>query len=114
MARKCLAGTASGVWSSFVVGSSNPRVCSQRMKSIYPPVETELIFRFLFVATDKAVKVYNTLNGHCVRSIGGVAGEKHKLVDFVLDPGNEFRILVVFTNARVRVYDWTDGLLITV
>jgi len=97
-----------------VVGSSNPRVCSQRMKSIYPPVETELIFRFLFVATDKAVKVYNTLNGHCVRSIGGVAGEKHKLVDFVLDPGNEFRILVVFTNARVRVYDWTDGLLITV
>jgi hypothetical protein len=69
--------------------------------------------RFLLVATEKVIKVYNVQNGHCVRSLGS-AEEKFKIVDFVLDPVNEFRVLVVYGDARLRVYDWTDGLLITV
>lgn len=64
-------------------------------------------------ATEKVIKVYSVQNGHCVRSLGS-AGEKYRIVDFVLDPVNEFRVIVVYGNARIRVYDWTDGLIISV
>lgn len=99
----------------LAAGNSSPRPCFQKTRStFFFPRGKGADFRFLFAATDKAVKVYNVLNGHCVRSLGTATGEKHKIVDFVLDPLNEFRILAVYTNARLRVYDWTDGLLITV
>ena len=69
--------------------------------------------RFLLVATEKVIKVYSVQNGHCVRSLGS-AGEKYRIVDFVLDPVNEFRVIVGYGNERIRVYDWTDGLIISV
>ena len=97
-------------------GKFKPKSCFSKDEKYVSPKKKRAVLltvRFLFVATERAVKVYNVLNAQCVRSIGAV-GEKHKLVDFVLDPLNEFRILAVYTNARLRVYDWTDGLLITV
>ena len=69
--------------------------------------------RFLLVATEKVIKVYSVQNGHCVRSLGS-AGEKYRIVGFVLDPVNEFRVIVGYGNERIRVYDWTDGLIISV
>ena len=37
-----------------------------------------------------------------------------RIVDFTLDPLNEFRILILYDTKVLRAYDWTDGLLITV
>jgi hypothetical protein len=39
---------------------------------------------------------------------------KEWILDYIIDPRNEFRVLILYNDASLRVYDWTDGLLITV
>ena len=70
-------------------------------------------FRYLFVATEKVLKVLSTKSGQCVRSIGSIQG-KGRIVDFAIDPFNDFRLLIAYDSSIIRAYDWTDGLFITV
>jgi hypothetical protein len=39
---------------------------------------------------------------------------KLQISDYIIDPRNEFRVLILNSDASLDVYDWTDGLLITV
>lgn len=69
--------------------------------------------RYLFLATDKILKVVGVRTGQIVRYLG-VGYGKGRIVDFVLDPANEFRLLVVYNSRMLSIFDWTDGLLIMV
>jgi len=69
--------------------------------------------RYLFVATDKILKVVGVRSGQTVRHFGASHG-KGKIVDFVLDPRNEFRLLIAYDTRVLSIFDWTDGLLIMV
>jgi len=69
--------------------------------------------RYIFVATDKIVKVVAVRSGQTVRYLG-VGHGNGKIVDFVLDPENEFRLLVVYNSRMLSIFDWTDGLQIMV
>jgi hypothetical protein len=59
------------------------------------------------------IKVMAVSSGQCIRSFG-FAGPKWKVMDFIVDPLNEFRIIVAYGDSSIKIFDWTDGLLITV
>ena len=69
--------------------------------------------RCLLVAIDNALKVVNVQTGQIIRSIRS-RSQLTSIADFAIDPSNEFRVLVAYSSPRIEVYDWTDGLLITV
>ena len=69
--------------------------------------------RYLFLATDNILKVVGVRTGQIVRYLG-VGYGKGRIVDFVLDPANEFRLLVVYNSRMLSIFDWTDGLQIMV
>lgn len=52
-------------------------------------------------------------SGQTIRYLGLVPG-KGKIVDFALDPQNEFRLIVAYDTQILNIFDWTDGLLIMV
>jgi hypothetical protein len=91
----------------------NQSLFSQKMKSMFQDTENTNVHRYMFAATSKVIKVLAVNSGHCLRSFGS-AGQKCKVMDFAVDPINEFRILVAYSDSTLKVFDWTDGLLITV
>jgi hypothetical protein len=91
----------------------NQSLYSQKMKSMVQVIESTDVHRYLFAATSKAIKVLAVHSGQCLRSFG-FAGQKHRVMDFAVDPMNEFRIIVAYNDSTLKVFDWTDGLLITV
>lgn len=76
-------------------------------------ITADLPGRCLLVATDSTLKVVSVQNGQTIRSIRS-RFQTENIVDVIIDPSNEFRVLVAYANARIEVYDWTDGLFITV
>jgi hypothetical protein len=57
--------------------------------------------------------VLSVKSGQCIRFVGAIEG-KGRIVDFALDPLNEFRLVIAYDTIMISVYDWTDGLLISV
>jgi hypothetical protein len=95
-----------GRYNSRAVFSADERCVSSRIPSNLPR-------RCLLVATDSTLKVVSVQNGQTIRSIHS-RFQTENIVDVIIDPSNEFRVLIAYANARVEVYDWTDGLFITV
>ena len=102
-----------------LVGACGGRLKSQTVFSKDEKYSTALYavskrtYRYLFAAANKVVKVFNVTSGQFVRSIGAVQ-RKGSIVDFIVDPLNHFRIVIAYSTAVLCVYDWTDGLRITV
>jgi hypothetical protein len=82
-------------------------------RSVSSHMPTDLPYRCLLVATDSTLKVVSVQNSQTIRSIHS-RFQTENIVDVIIDPSNEFRVLIAYANARVEVYDWTDGLFITV
>jgi hypothetical protein len=69
--------------------------------------------RHIFTATKRFIKVISSTTGQKVRSFGWTRHEQ-EITDFICDPFNEFRIITASSDRVLRVFDWTDGLLINV
>jgi len=60
------------------------------------------------------VKVINAATGQIARSFGWTQDDQSKITDFLCDPSNDFRLITVSSDEKLRVFDWSDGLLISV
>jgi len=101
-----------------VAADTRPRPSSPQTRGLIPPPSHSLLLtpcahRCLLVAIDNALKVVNVQTGQIIRSIRS-RSQLTSIADFAIDPSNEFRVLVAYSSPRIEVYDWTDGLLITV
>jgi hypothetical protein len=68
--------------------------------------------RYLLTASQTSSKIFSASTGQFSHSIGCVRDSL--ITDFILDPVNEFRLLIASSDHYLRMYDWTDGLLIAV
>jgi WD40 repeat protein len=68
--------------------------------------------RYLFVGTVHSIKVFSVSSGKFLRSIA--SNPKHRILDFILDPSNEYRLIVSATDSSLAIFDWTDGQIISV
>ena len=99
-----VAGIYGGKFHARTLFSKDERLCFSRVVNEN---------RYILTATQISLKVFSASTGQFSHSINCVT-DGFRITDFILHPSNEFRVVIASTDNYLRIYDWTDGLLITV